>query len=502
MLTLAKLFQSGMVLQRGKPLAFWGTAAPGAPVELTLDGAHGEAETDSLGRWRADLPPRDAGRDLILTVRSGDQALTLTDIAVGEVWIAGGQSNMEFWLRYEKHRAGETRDYPDLRFYDVPKLAYEGQERDFDYSRVGVWRRAVGEERDYFSAVGYYFQKSLAEALGVPVGIVGCNWGGTPSCAWMSRESVKRAGHEWLEADAEAFRSIDPETYRRAMAQKPDNAAGDPFHNPFNEFMLPRTPDQREIDAFLAAQPPLPPGLAALPLPQNRPGALYERMVKAIAPFPVRGVLWYQGESDDNGSRGRLYRDMLAALMADWRGLWGEQLSFLIVQLPGWESWFGFHNDGFSTVRECQRLASEADPDTFLCSVSDAGERFDIHPKDKRVVGERLAKLALGHVYGQSLLCDPPAPTRALREGRRIEIFFQNAGTGLEIRGGTLQAAEVTDAAGPVAFEAAALGDRLVLTLRRDAGPVTVRFAWTAWYLVNLYNSAGIPAVPFCLTVE
>ncbi len=502
MLNLAEIFQSGMVLQRLAPLVLWGTAEPEAPVEVTLDGRTCVAGTDSLGNWRATLPPRDAGRDLILTVRSGGQTLTLTGIAVGEVWIAGGQSNMEFWLRYEKHRAGETRDYPDLRFFDVPKLAYEGQERDFDYTRVGVWRRAVGEERDYFSAVGYYFQKSLAEALGIPVGIVGCNWGGTPSCAWMSQESVERAGHAWLEADAEAFRGMDPEAYARAMARKPDNATGDPFHSPFNEFMLPRTPVREEIEAFLAAQTPLEPGISALPLPQNRPGVLYERMVKAIAPFPVRGVLWYQGESDDNGSRGRLYRDMLAALMADWRRLWDRRLPFLIVQLPGWESWFGFRNNGFSKIRECQRLAVEADPDAYLCSISDAGERFDIHPKDKRVVGERLAALALRHVYGKAVLCDPPFPAQTLREGRRIEIAFKNSGTGLEIRGGALRATEATDAAGRVDFEAAARGDRLTLTLRRESGPVTVRHAGTEWFLVNLYNSAGIPAIPFCLTVE
>ena len=499
MLALAKIFQSGMMLQRDKPVKIWGSAAPGGTVEVTV-GPHGvTARTDAGGRWMAVLPPLPAGTGLTVTVSSGGERTRLEDVAVGEVWIAAGQSNMEFWLRYEAHRREETEELPDLRFYDVPKLSYPGQERDFDYSQVGRWRRAVGAERDWFSAVGYYFQKELAAALDVPVGIVGCSWGGTPSCAWMSREYVKRAGKIWLDAAQADFQNIDRADYLRRMARKPDNDTGRPFQNPFNEFMLPRTPDQKEIDTFLAAQPPVDPVTAALPLPQNAPGILWERMVATVAPFPVRGVLWYQGESDDNGGRGALYKDMLAALAACWREAWSERLPFLIVQLPGWESWFGFHDQGFPTIRECQRLACLEDPDMQLCSISDAGQRLDIHPKDKKTVGHRLALLALGRVYGRPLLCDPPYPRSAVREGKTVKIAFQNAGEGLTVRGEPLSALEVFDNAGAVDFETTVSGDTLTVILRRDAGPVSLRFAQTCWFQVNLYNSAGLPAIPFTL---
>ncbi len=500
MLKAAKVYQSGMVLQRGKPLVFRGTCRPGEWVEVTLGTASARAEADAEGNWRVALPPHEADTGLTVVLATEEERVELTDVAVGEVWIAAGQSNMEFWLRYEKHRAEEQEELPLLRFYDVPKLSYPGQERDFDYSRVGCWRRAEGKERDYFSAVGYYFQKEIAGELDVPVGILGCNWGGTPCCAWMNRATVERVGPRWIEAERESFRGIDPEDYRRKMACRPDNATGDPFHNPFNEFMLPGTPSPEKVRSFCAAHAVVS-ELASLPLPQNVPGALWERMVKTIAPFPVRGVLWYQGESDDIGDRTGLYARMLAGLVADWRGLWGEQLPFLVVQLPGWESWMEYRNTGFWDVRACQQAACEADPDLYLCSIADVGEREDIHPKDKRTVGERLALLALGHVYGRDILCDPPSLEGAVRRGNLIRLTFRNAGSGLSIQGNALEALTATAPDGPLVPAVRVDGTALELTLPREAGSVRVDFARTAWYRVNLYNSAGLPALPFSVTL-
>ena len=188
---------------------------------------------------------------------------------------------------------------------------------------------------------------------------------------------------------------------------------------------------------------------------------------------------------------------MLTALVRDWRGIWQDDLPFLIVQLPGWESWFGFVNEGFHVIRQCQQAVADADANIYLCSISDAGERLDIHPKDKKVVGERLALLALGHIYGRDILCDPPRLKNVFRDGERIIFTFTGAGTGLCMKDEKIAALEIRNSRGPVAYSAYIDGSTIVVTLPENTGKVTVDFARTPWYLVNLYNSAGLPAIPF-----
>lgn len=194
MLKLAKLFSTGMVLQREKQVRVWGEAEPDVDVRVTIQGQNAETRADAQGHFMLELSPLEASENETLVVQAGTEKLEITDVAVGEVYIAGGQSNMEFPLRYEKYReeALQTRD-TQLRFFDTPKKYYDAQDTDFDYSAVGHWRKADSEENlGYFSAVAFYFAKELREELHVPVGIVGCNWGGTRSCAWMNGETVEK----------------------------------------------------------------------------------------------------------------------------------------------------------------------------------------------------------------------------------------------------------------------------------------------------------------------
>ena len=242
-------------------------------------------------------------------------------------------------------------------------------------------------------------------------------------------------------------------------------------------------------------------------MPCEIPGSLYEHMLKTIAPYGIRGFLWYQGESDDEPGKQSLYRDMLAALIGDWRALWKDaELPFLFVQLPGWENWLldGPGNRDYMTIRSCQEMAAKTVSNAYLCSISDAGERMDIHPKDKKVVGERLALLARGHVYGESLLCDAPTAESIRRDGSRIEIMFQNAEGGLKVRGDAVEALHVypvemcgADRREEIPVDADVEGEKLVILLPEGTGKVSVEFARTRWYLVNLYNQADIPAIPF-----
>lgn len=503
MLQTAPIFQSGMIFQREKPAVIWGKADPDQTVKVSLKGEECVSQADGEGNWKVILPAMPTSQAETLTISGGEGTIVFTDVAIGEVWVAGGQSNMEFQMRYEKHLSEEKPgcENANLRFFDVPEVCYDGQLSDFDYSQMGIWRKATPEDIEHFSAPAYYFQKKISQELHVPVGIIGCNWGGTPSAVWMKPESVERTGKPWMDAYREKVSKLDLNEFWAAQKLNPMNNRGN-LWDPFSDFIMPKTPSLEEVGAFFAKL-----GLPVLDaaydpnalMPQAIPGTLYEHMVKTIAPFGIRGFLWYQGESDDDLDCQWLYEDMFSALIADWRALWGDDtLPFLFVQLPGFRSWLQVQAKDYPTIRKCQEAVSKKVANTFLCSISDSGEEFDIHPKDKKVVGERLALLALGHVYGKDLLCDAPMLLKTRREANRITLTFANAQGGLQLKGETVEALQVTSEEEEVSYETEISGDSLILTLKEEeTSPVKISFARTNWYLVNLYNQGGIPAVPF-----
>ena len=512
MLQTAAIFSEGMILQREKPVVIWGSAAAGEEVTVSIQGQSTKAVADAQGRWEAVLTPLTASDRETLVVKTAGEELCIGDVAVGEVWIAGGQSNMEFPMRFEKYRDKELGTVNEnLRFYDVPEICYEGQDQDFNYDNVAVWRKAEGDDLTCFSAVGYYFQKEIAEKLSVPVGIVGCNWGGSRSCAWMKPETIERVGKPWIRLYEDSIADLDMEQYWKEQRTNPMNDRGNPNVGPFDAFILPRTPSAEEIQAFFAqmmkqagiesdsAAPGGIPASREIVDAKTRPGCLYEHMVRKTAPYTARGVLWYQGESDDVTGLQQLYTAMLTGLIADWREVWRDQtLPFLIVQLPGWRSWLDIRNEDYATIRRCQQEVADTVDGVYLASIADVGEERDIHPKDKRTVGHRLALLARNHIYGEELLCEAPAAEAVQRDGKKITVTFANAGSGLKITGEKVQALDLTCDGKAAAYTAKADGDRLEITLAdKPEGRVKVAFAQGDWYQVNLYNGADIPAVPF-----
>jgi sialate O-acetylesterase len=436
-----------------------------------------------------------------MTIAGKEETIRLTDIAVGEVWLAGGQSNMEFHMRYEKHvtEVKKKCTNPRIRFYDVPEIAFDEQEQAFDYSRMGIWRKATQEDLDYFSAVGYYFQQSLEADLNVPVGIIGCNWGGTVSVSWMNPETVKKVGTAWQD-EYEAFAAqVNWKEYWNKQQSDNANDRGNPFADPFGEFLMPKTPTKKELRDFFASITDME--YSNDFKPQHFPGSLYEHMLKKIAPYGIRGVLWYQGESEDEKYHAELYQQMLMALIGDWRDLWEDQtLPFLIVQLPGYESWLDNQNMHYDQIRRAQELVTKIVPNTWLCSISDIGEQYDIHPKNKQPAGERLALLARGHVYGEEIFCDAPEALRMQKSGNQITILFRNAEGGLELRGDKVNALKVYSGSNEISWQAKIKGNKLILTLQQEVtGMLQIEFAQEKFYQVNIYNKAGIPAIPFSL---
>lgn len=509
MLKPARIFQSDMMLQCGKPVMVWGTADPCEIINVSVQNQSATCMADEEGCWTAELPELHPSEMEVLIITGSDETITYENVAVGEVWIAGGQSNMEFHMRYEKHLAEvkPSCSNRNIRFYDVPEIAFDGQDEIFDYGKVGIWRYASPEDIEYFSAAGYYFQRKLEKDLAVPVGIVGCNWGGTVAASWMNPETVRKAGPVWLDEYEHFVSDINLDVYWAEQRANPMNDRGNVFSDPFSEFIMPRTPSPEEVGAFFAKlaesgfMPDLADGMGMLP--SNFPGRLYETMVKKIASFTVRGVLWYQGESDDEQHHSDIYDKMLEGLISDWRRLWeDEQLSFLIVQLPGFERWLAVECDRFDLIRTAQARAAETLDNVWLCSISDGGEQFDIHPKDKLIVGERLALLARGHVYGEDILCDAPALRSAERDGNNIVLTFDNAEGGLVLEGDEINALVIHSGDSNLPFRYYLNGDTIIIQADGELPQdMKLDFAQGSYYKVNLYNMSHIPAIPFSVEI-
>ena len=508
MLRLAKIFQSGMILQREKTGHIWGTAESEKKVTLDIQGQHVEAIADRDGKFCIEYLPLRTSTCEEVTVKSCDEAVILENVAIGEVWIAGGQSNMEFHMRYEKNLAQVKPNCTNsnIRFYDVPEIAFEGQEEVFDYSRMGVWRQATPDDIEYFSAVGYYFAADLQADLKVPVGIIGCNWGGTFAAAWMNPDTVDKCGKEWMDEYRDFAVRTNMTEYYEKQKNNMMNDTGNPFENPFSEMMMPRTPSPEEIGKFMAeiGGPDLENFKNTEPMPFSIPGALYEHMLKTISPIAAKGVLWYQGESDDEHFRSHLYESMLTGLIADWRErLKDANLPFIIVQLPGFESWLQVRNNRYDLIRKAQQQVTKKVPNTYLCSASDIGEQFDIHPKNKKPIGERMSLLARGHVYNEDVLCDAPEVEKVEINDGTIEITFSNVGKELVLEGNEINALKLKDEKNiEITFKYEIDGDKVILTTDREVKNPTIDFAQEKFYIVNLYNSNHIPVVPFEVAIN
>lgn len=496
----AMIFQDHMILQRHKAVRVWGRCGRDTKITVRLQGQ--EAEVISTeGRWEVTLPPMEACEQTEMEIFSEEEHITIRDVAIGEVWLAGGQSNMEFHMRYDVER-DSAKANPRIRIFDYPEVAYEGQLEEGDYSEFGYWRECREKDLQYFSAVGYYFAMQLEARYHVPIGILGCNWGGTPACAWMDPEYLKgNAGKIWLEDYEKCLAELDCEAYEKAYRESPDSYRGKPFENEFQDKIF-YGASVEEITQMFTSMTEEDFRRSALlelgPKSEKRPGGVYRSMLCQVAPYTVRGVLWYQGENDDKHAD--VYHVVLKELIHCWRDLWEEQLPFLIVGLAPFASMELGGKNPFYVLRSEQEWVSRNVENVWMASIMDAGMRQDIHPKRKRPVGERLALLARGHVYGEDILCDAPVCDRMTVETGKITLHFVHAGDGLALAGERCNALEITaDGKELTDYALHAGADQIEVCsdkITKDSR-VKVLFAWQDYCEVNLYNSAGLSAAPF-----
>lgn len=465
-LVLNPLISDNAVLQRNAPIPIWGEASPGAQVSATLDTQEKSTVANAQGEWRIKFPAKSAGGPYKLTVASGDHTLIVDNLLIGDVWVCTGQSNM-YWPvnRTTNHEEAVKNAANDqLRLFTVKRAAADEPQKKI---QGGAWMPSNPYTVGGFSGVGYYFGESLQPKVGVPIGLIMSTVGGTLANNWTSREV--------LEANPASPPYFD--RYDRELAAYPE--------------LLEEYQQKVKIDPN--ADKPREPA-------KRQPSGYYNAMIAPLFPYPVTGVIWYQGESDSwkHEDYDRFLRDMIA----NWRDGWDQaDMPFLIVQLAGFEGKKGV-NENYPEIRETQRRIA-MEPNNGLALAIDVGEADDIHPRNKQPVGERLARVALAQVYNQDVPYAGPAPKRVYAEGEHIVVEF-NSGHGklLDRDGADLPGFEIAGADGQFyPANARLVGNSVVLTSPDVSRATAVRYAWTGFPKIDLYNQADLPATPFKETI-
>lgn len=474
---LPGIISENMVLQQQAPIHLWGWADVGEAVTVTLQGQTATATTQG-GKWSVTLPPQVAGGPYHLTI-AGKNRIEFNNILVGEVWVCAGQSNMELNLRAsldgDKHVAAATN--ARIRLLTVKRTVAD---KPLD-NTVARWQECSPQTVGGFSAVGYFFGRDLEKARDVPVGLIETDRGGTTIEAW-TRVSA-------LSADPALQPALDAYATEKAQYDK-DLAV--------YQVTVPTAPS---VDNTTKTKPPRRPW---------QPGELYNAMLAPLLPLRIRGVVWYQGES--NGGSADLYRGLLPTLIRNWRADWNEgDFPFLLVQLPA------FHDPEpaptligrWPRVREAQLLATKTLPNVGLVVTTDVGERHNIHPKHKEPVGARLALLARHMVYGENIVGSGPVYRSMQVNGNQVTLRFDEVGSGLaahpldtagnQVPVGKLVGFAVAGADGQFAWADAHITgqDEIVVSSPTVQVPVAVRFGWAEYPVVNLWNKEGLPASPF-----
>ncbi|MBC8011632.1 MAG: sialate O-acetylesterase [Burkholderiales bacterium] len=477
------LFQDHAVLQHGKPVPIWGTADAGESVSVTFAGQTLTTTARADGSWRVSLAPLapDARPGTLTLV--GKNTVVIRDVLVGEVWLASGQSNMEWPLKQtqDANAAIASADLPLIRELRVGRRIADTPLATFS----GAWQVASPATAGEFSAVGYYFALELHRRLGqIPVGIIHSSWGGTYVEVWLDRAA--------LASEPALLAAID----RRSAgidAGVPDVTAKFAAANAAWETA--RGAALAKGEAFTQARPKTP---WALERPYH-PACLYNGMIHPLLPYALRGAIWYQGES--NVQRTGEYRALFSAMITQWRAAFAQgDFPLYWVQLAAYNDGRPLGTD-WAFLREAQ-TQTLALPQTGQAVIIDGTEHKTIHPTQKAVVGERLARLALARTYGLKGVVDSgPRFERAVFTGATARVEFApspvEAGD-LEAEGGVLAGFELAGADRIFQpAEARIEGRTVVVTASVVPKPIAVRYAWRNAPAATLRNAAGLPAAPF-----
>ncbi|WP_438481329.1 sialate O-acetylesterase [Oleiharenicola lentus] len=494
-ITLPAIFSDHMVVQSGKPVAFWGRADAGERITVTLAGNSAQTTTGADGKWSVKLGPLGTTASAQTLTVKGRNTLTVSDVLIGEVWLCAGQSNMAMEME-GLHGQVDNADaeiaaanHPTIRmfayyeYYSIYTLLEPPATPLAD--RPGKWIVCTPATAAKFIALGYYFATGLQRQVDAPVGLIATAVGGTPIEAWTSlpAQQAKPAVQPVLADWKKRLHHYDA-----AKEQQTANEAKAAWQ-------------QARATATKAGQP-IPKAPAAFKnLLVSNPAGLFNGMIAPVIPYGVRGVLWYQGERNAAGPFTHFYGVQLETLIADWRAHWGEELYFAWVQIPRFqkEQTQPMEPKGWGvSVRDEQRRTLKV-PHTAMAITIDYGGVTDGHPTNKKDYAERLLLLPLHDVYGKNLAeWTGPLYRSMEKRGRELVLSFDHAAELRPKDGGELKGFAIAGADQKFVWAKTRIeGDQVIVWSDELAEPAAVRYAWASNPKVNLVNSAGLPASPF-----
>ena len=492
-LKLPAIIGDNMVLQQKQANPVWGWDTPGTEVTVTFAGQTKTAKADEKGKWTVKLDAVPANAQPATITIKGSSTKELKNVLVGEVWICSGQSNMGFNLSsvWDADLDIAQAKFPQIRLISVPQVGTQEIQDDFK----GQWEECSPTNAGQFTAVGYHFGRVLHEMLGVPVGLIDNAWGGSACEAWVKRDLLEKDPRfaaiiaRWKLIES----SFTQEAFDKQMAEYKVKAAA---------WFKARTEAAKAGTFFTDLAPRAPQNLMT---GQGRPGNLYAGVLHPTIGYGIKGVIWYQGES--NAGRAKEYRDLFPFMIEHWRKEWKQgDFPFYWVQLADYKPSQTWPADSdWAELREAQTLTMSKLPKTGQCVITDLGEANDIHPKNKRDVAERLARWALVNDYGQKLVYRSPELKDAKFDGGKALLTFDYAPQGLR----TVD----TDEAKGFAIcgedkkwvwaKASIIGgskrgtNQIEVSAEGVVKPVAVRYAWADNPVCNVFSAEGLPVTPF-----
>ena len=453
---LPSLLSDNMVLQRERPISIWGWSPAGKKITVQLGDETKTAVAGTDNKWKAVFKSRRAGGPFSMTIR-GDAALTLTNVMIGDVWVCAGQSNMQHPMSQVIDTETEiaSANYPNIRLATIPmQIAGTNQEDILHHGWIACDPRTVRE----FSAVGYYFGRRIHELRKIPIGLIDCSWYGTSIIGWTSHEAYDR--HPPIRLIRDKFVAEVKRDY----------------------------PDwEQQMGKYHGAQ--------GSPFKDSSPAGIYSAMVSPLTKFPIKGVIWYQGESD--ARRFDEYAEHFPIVIRDWRRAWGQgDFSFLYVQIA-YCKWWAEH-----WAQQCEAQFSGLKlPNTAMVIINDLHDNYDQHPRLKKGVGERLALAARATVYGEKrVVYSGPIYQSLKREGNKLRLFFKPTCGSLvakdekALSGFTIAAADRKFRPADARID----GETLLVWHDDIPEPATVRYNWNITNPVcALFNGADLPMSTF-----
>jgi len=474
---------SNMVLQSGEPVAIWGWADKDEKITINQGGitiatATGEGNGRNDKPWRAQLPAQKPGPVGDIEV-AGSNSITITNVLAGDVWLCSGQSNMVKPISSKVGYGGVVNEEQELA------AAPDNQIRFF---RGGGWEVCTAENAPHFSAVAFFFARKLRAEVKIPMGILELAAGGTAAELFTparmidgdadlkAQKAEAQAVHDEIGPKGDAYGKAYKEMKKLAAEAKLKGEKGPP--PPVNQLS---DEDSRRYDA------------ATIML---NSGFMYERIIRPVVPYTLKGFVWYQGEA--NGQRGGKYAHLMTQLIQGWREDWGKPAPFIMVALAGWGKPVACEGKqgSWPLVREAMIQVAETVPGAGVISAVDLGDPKNIHPLNKRPVGERAALWALNHVYGQKVISEGPGFGKVdFTAGKAtVTLTTNKEGVVLKSPGGFELAGEDR-----MFYPAKAelKGDSLEVTAAEVAKPVALRYAFLNFPECTVFNGAGLPALPF-----